>query len=79
MERDFSVIPISGSLSQPCEVHPKFQNEIPEIVCFIRSLNRSFRNLWSNGKRPQTSKISVPDLNLADRARVLKTHGINVV
>ena len=42
-----------GILGQPCKVHPKFRNEIPENVCSIRSQTRNFRNFWSNGKRPK--------------------------
>ena len=45
----------SGILGQPCEVHPKFQNETPENVCSIRFHTWNFRKFWSNGKRPQSS------------------------
>ena len=48
----FRLFRFSGILGQPREVHPKFRNEIPENVCFIRSQTRNFRNFWSNGKRP---------------------------
>ena len=33
MERNFPVIPISGILDQPREVHPKFRNEIAKNAC----------------------------------------------
>ena len=57
MERNFPVI--SGILGQPCEVHLKFRNEIPENVCSICSQTRNFRNFWSNGKRPSCSLENV--------------------
>ena len=37
MERNFRLFRFSGSFGQPREVLPKFRNEIPENVCFIRS------------------------------------------
>ena len=48
----FRSIRFSGILGQPCEVLPKFRNEIPENVCSIRSPTWNFRSFWSNGKRP---------------------------
>ena len=48
----YGLFRFSGILGQPREVHPKFRNEIPENICSMRSPTRSFRNFWSNGKRP---------------------------
>ena len=55
----FQLFRFSGILGQPCEVHLKFRNEIPENVCSICSQTRNFRNFWSNGKRPSCSLENV--------------------
>ena len=50
--RIFRLFQFSGILGQPREVHPKFQNEIPENVCSIRFPIQNFQNFWLNGKCP---------------------------
>ena len=50
--RIFRLFQFAGILGQPREVHPNFQNEIPEYICSIRFPNLNFRTFWSNGKHP---------------------------
>ena len=55
----FRLFRFYGFLGQPCEVDPKFRNEIPENVCSIRSPTSNFRNFWSNGKRPWFAPLNM--------------------
>ena len=78
MECNFPVIPIFRNFRATSRVHPKFKNEIPKNVCFIRSPTLNLRNVWSNGKGPK-SRGEFRDLHSTFRLRALRYCNLNWV
>ena len=56
MERNFPVIPIFRNFRPTSRGTPKISEWNSGNVCSIRSQTPNFRNVWSNGKRPGTSR-----------------------
>jgi len=63
MEQNFPVIPIFRNIGTSSRGTPKIPKWDSGKCPFHSLFTRSFRNFWSNGKRPRTSRYSAHTLS----------------